>query len=90
MQAAEEDVPDISTTPRSPAPSRMLRFLGSWRQPVHRDGVALVSSSALSSLVGLLYWVVAARLFPPAEVGVGSALVSTLMLLGRAAIYRDR
>ena len=59
--------------------SRIGRFL---RRPVHRDGLALVSSSALSSLVGLLYWVIAARLFPPAEVGVGSALVSTLMLLG--------
>ena len=39
-------------------------------------------SPALSSLVGLVYWVVAAQLFPPAEVGVVSALVSTLMLLG--------
>jgi hypothetical protein len=62
--------------------SRIARFADSWRRPVHRDGLALVSSSALSSLVGLLYWVVAAQLFPAAEVGVGSALVSTLMLLG--------
>ncbi len=86
MQTAEEAVPDTSTTPRrsvrSARSSRVSRFLGGWRHPVHRDGVALVSSSALSSLVGLVYWVVAARLFPPAEVGIGSALVSTLMLLG--------
>lgn len=58
------------------------RFLRAWRHPIHRDGVALVSSSAISSLVGLGYWVLAARLFPPAAVGVGSALVSTMMLLG--------
>ncbi|MDT7579883.1 MAG: hypothetical protein QOK35_1147, partial [Pseudonocardiales bacterium] len=60
----------------------LARFLRGWRQPVHRDGVALVSSSAISSIVGLAYWVLAARLFPPAVVGIGSALVSTMMLLG--------
>ena len=31
--------------------------------PVARDGLALVLSSGLTSAVGLLYWVVAARLF---------------------------
>lgn len=67
---------------RETSRSERFTWLGGWRRPIYRDGMALVSSSALSSLVGLLYWVVAARLFPPAEVGVGSALVSTLMLLG--------
>jgi O-antigen/teichoic acid export membrane protein len=44
-----------------------------------------VLSSALSSGIGLLYWVVAARLFAPDVVGVNSTLVSTLTLLGSAA-----
>lgn len=52
---------------------------------VHRDGLALVASSALSSAVGLLYWVVAARLFPPDVLGVNSVAVSTLMMLGTVA-----
>lgn len=65
-----------------PARGPFARLPGLWRRPVHRDGLALVSSSAISSLVGLGYWVLAARLFPPAAVGVGSALVSTMMLLG--------
>ena len=62
----------------------LVRHLGGWRRPIYRDGMALVTSSAISSLVGLLYWVLAARLYPPAVVGVGWALVSTMMLLGSA------
>jgi O-antigen/teichoic acid export membrane protein len=50
--------------------------------PVHRDGLALVLSSGLTSAVGLLYWVVAARLFDPATVGINSVALSTMMLLG--------
>ena len=50
-----------------------------------RDGLALVLSSALTSAVGLLYWVVAARLFAPATVGVNSVALSTMQLLGGIA-----
>src|SRR3954468_5365175 len=53
--------------------------------PAHRDGLALVLSSGLTSAVGMLYWVVAARLFPPAVVGVNSVALSTMMLLGNVA-----
>ena len=42
-------------------------------------------SSALTSAVGLLYWVVAARLFAPATVGVNSVALSTMALLGGIA-----
>ena len=61
---------------------RVRRALAGWRDPQHRDGLALVLSSAISSAVGLLYWVVAARLFTPDEVGVNNALISTMTLLG--------
>ena len=63
----------------------MRSALASWRSPQHRDGLALVLSSALSSGIGLLYWVVAARLFAPDVLGVNSTLVSTMTLLGSAA-----
>src|SRR5437764_12178959 len=65
------------------APSRRLRgLLRRWGDPQHRDGLALVLSSGISSVVGLLYWVVAARLFLPEEVGVNTTLISTMTLLG--------
>jgi O-antigen/teichoic acid export membrane protein len=63
----------------------MRTALAGWRSPQHRDGLALVLSSAISSGVGLLYWVVAARLFDPYTVGVNTTLISTMTLLGVAA-----
>ena len=69
-----------------PGVTARLRGLATgWRAPQNRDGMALVLSSAISSAVGLLYWVVAARMFTPATVGVNSTLVSTLSLLGIVA-----
>jgi O-antigen/teichoic acid export membrane protein len=69
---------------RSPS-NGVRRVLAGWRAPQHRDGLALVLSSALSSGIGLLYWVVAARLFAPEVVGVNNALISTMTLLAVAA-----
>ena len=66
-------------------PGGLRRALTGWRTPQHRDGLALVLSSGLSSVIGLLYWVVAARLFTPDIVGVNNALISTMTLLGVAA-----
>jgi O-antigen/teichoic acid export membrane protein len=85
------DVWDVVTEPLptvgaggTPA-DRLRSLLRGWRDPQHRDGLALVLSSAISSAVGLLYWVVAARLFPPDEVGVNTTLISTMTLLGITA-----
>jgi O-antigen/teichoic acid export membrane protein/aminoglycoside phosphotransferase (APT) family kinase protein len=65
--------------------SRVARLLHGWRAPQHRDGLALVASSGLSSAVGLLYWVLAAQLFPPEVVGVNAVALSSLMLVGGVA-----
>jgi O-antigen/teichoic acid export membrane protein len=68
-----------------PAGRRPLRDLAGRLNPVHRDGLALVLSSGLTSAVGLLYWIVAARLFDPATVGVNAVALSTMQLLGGVA-----
>jgi O-antigen/teichoic acid export membrane protein len=65
--------------------SRLRGLLNGWRAPQHRDGLALVVSSGLTSAVGLLYWVLAAQLFPPDVVGVNSVALSSLMLVGGVA-----
>lgn len=64
---------------------RLRGVLTGWSAPQHRDGLALVLSSGLSSVIGLLYWVVAARLFTPDAVGVNNTLISTMTLIGVAA-----
>ncbi len=74
---------DGPATPR--AVQRLRNAVTGWRDPQHRDGLALVLSSGLTSVIGLLYWVVAARLFSPGVVGVNNALISTMTLLGVAA-----
>lgn len=78
---ATEPIP-VSADPGPSAESRMKSLAKGWRNPQNRDGMALVLSSAVSSAVGLLYWVVAARMFDADTVGVNSTLVSTLGLLG--------
>jgi O-antigen/teichoic acid export membrane protein len=66
-------------------PQRLRSAVSGWRHPQHRDGLALVLSSGLTSVIGLLYWVVAARLFAPEVVGVNNTLISTMTLLAVAA-----
>jgi O-antigen/teichoic acid export membrane protein len=70
--------------PDAPA-SGLSGLLAGWSAPQHRDGLALVLSSGLTSVIGLLYWVVAARLFPPEIVGVNNTLISTMTLIAVAA-----
>jgi O-antigen/teichoic acid export membrane protein len=79
---------DAPTTPlhqHPPAAPELPGDQSGWRAPQHRDGMALVISSGLTSGIGLLYWVVAARLFDHATVGLNSAAVSAMTLLGTAA-----
>ncbi len=85
-EARDATVPiPVSPAPAPSAGTRLKALAKGWRAPQNRDGMALVLSSAISSAVGLLYWVVAARMFDPATVGVNSTLVSTLGLLGIVA-----
>lgn len=75
----------MSAAAPSTRKSSAAGVLASWRAPQHRDGMALVLSSALSSGIGLLFWVLAARLFDPVTVGLNSTALSAMTLLGTAA-----
>jgi O-antigen/teichoic acid export membrane protein len=46
------------------------------------NAAALVSTQGVTSVLGFVYWWLAARSFPEASVGVASALVSAMTLLG--------
>ncbi|MEA2592795.1 MAG: hypothetical protein QOD62_2626 [Actinomycetota bacterium] len=61
------------------APLRRLRE--DWRDTLLRNGYALIINVGATSVLGLLYWVLAARLYSPAEVGVGNAAISLMQLL---------
>ncbi|PRC52497.1 AMP-dependent synthetase, partial [Mycobacterium sp. ITM-2017-0098] len=43
--------------------------------------VALIASTAATGVLGLMFWAVAARLFPAHEIGLASALITSAVLL---------
>ncbi|GAA4545729.1 hypothetical protein [Pseudonocardia xishanensis] len=49
--------------------------------PLFRNTYALMLNTLLNSGFGLVYWVVAARAYPEAEVGRGNALTSLMLLV---------
>ncbi len=53
--------------------------------PLTGNGYLLVSSSALTSALGMVFWAVAARAYPAAGVGIASALIAALSVLGTIA-----
>ncbi len=55
------------------------------RSHLTSGGLALILTSGITSVLGLPYWVIAARSYSAAEVGIGSALVSTMLLLSSLA-----
>jgi len=72
----------ILKTERAPARVRNAdRISDHLRLPLFRNGYALLFSGAATSGLGLLYWAVAARLYPVATVGINSALLSAMLLL---------
>lgn len=51
------------------------------RTPLYRNGYALLLSSAVTSVLGVLYWVLAARYYAPEVVGINSAAIAAMTLL---------
>ncbi|OLT10049.1 hypothetical protein BJF78_29430 [Pseudonocardia sp. CNS-139] len=65
------------------APTARARLLP--RDPMQRSAAALAANTAITSLLGFLYWVVAARYYSPAVVGESAALISALLLMANIA-----
>lgn len=70
------------TTPGPMTEQRTRSWLGPSVLPLHRNGLALVGSLGATSALGLVYWALAARNYHPTVVGINSALISAMMLLG--------
>jgi O-antigen/teichoic acid export membrane protein len=48
---------------------------------------SLIGATAVTSVLGFVYWLVAARLFPPEAVGFASAAISAMTLLGYICMF---
>jgi O-antigen/teichoic acid export membrane protein len=53
--------------------------------PLLKNGYALVANTIATGVLGLAYWVIAARVFSPSALGRGSAVVSGIMLISSIA-----
>jgi glycosyltransferase involved in cell wall biosynthesis/O-antigen/teichoic acid export membrane protein len=75
--------------PGAPARSRATSALAAqWRRlrthladPLFRNGYALMLNTAITAPLGLVYWLFAARHYPPADVGRASAAYAAMGLL---------
>src|SRR5436305_11595691 len=67
---------------------RLLKKAFQWMQVnsiILVNAGSLVGTTAVTSLLGFVYWALAAREYPPSAVGVAAAVVSGTSLLGSAA-----
>lgn len=69
---------NVTTSTKPRATAALVQHL---REPMRRSAYALVAGTVVTSLLGLLFWALAARWLPAATVGIGAALVSLLTLL---------
>jgi O-antigen/teichoic acid export membrane protein len=53
--------------------------------PLLRNAYALMSATMTTAVVGLVFWIIAARTYPTSTVGTNGALISTTMLLSNFA-----
>lgn len=71
----------IPLDPESPvAPPVRSRLTAHLRHPLTAGSYALLSSSVATGVLGLAYWVIAARVYDPADLGRASAVLATMML----------
>jgi O-antigen/teichoic acid export membrane protein len=94
VDTGKPDLPAVTprgTTPPA-APSKGTRR-GAGRGPLARLGASgfsriagisasLVGTQAFTSVLGLIFWTLAARVFAPSEVGVAGAAIALMILLG--------
>jgi O-antigen/teichoic acid export membrane protein len=55
------------------------------RDPLLRNGYALIANVGLTSVLGFAYWILAARLYPPEYLGLGNATIALMQLLAGIA-----
>lgn len=60
------------------SPGQVAGYL---KDPLRRNALFLVSANALAALFGFVFWIIAARYYSSEDVGLATALISSMMLL---------
>lgn len=66
------------------------RLLGHIRIPLYRNAYALILNEGASAVLGLLYWVVAVRLYSPQNVGTGALAIGAMVFLANVSQFNLR
>ena len=61
--------------------ARLRGVIEHLRTPLYRNGYALIASTGITSILGLLYWAIAARTYDTETVGLNSSAISILIFL---------
>ena len=72
-------------TPQAAVASGVAGVRATLRNPLYLNVYALTLNTVLSSALGIGYWIVAARLYSPRDLGAGAAVVSTMTFLSSLA-----
>lgn len=51
------------------------------KEPLYKNSFLLLLNHGVGAILGFAFWIVAARYYPPSQVGVVSALIAAIMLL---------
>ncbi|HEX2284490.1 MAG TPA: glycosyltransferase, partial [Mycobacterium sp.] len=68
------------TTQSDPIPVQMVSRFGAGR--LYRDAGSIATSSAANAVLGMVFWAVAAKLLPPDQLGVMTAVLAVIIGLG--------
>jgi O-antigen/teichoic acid export membrane protein len=60
---------------------RIARWISILRRPLYASSLYLTATSLVNAASGFVFWVMAARLFTPEEVGLGAALIAAAGVL---------
>jgi len=80
--------PGTDVPPPAPAigpPSLGDRVRAQLRTPLVRAGLSLVASAGITSLLGLVYWSLAARRYSPAAIGATAGLLAAMEIVAAVA-----
>ena len=59
----------------------VMRLTVHLHEPMQRSAFALITGSVLTSVLGFVFWALAARLYDPAAVGTATALIAAMTFL---------
>lgn len=75
---------------RAAAAGQLARLLEHLRDPLFRNAYTLIFSTGLTAALGLVYWVLVARLYSPGVVGANAAIISSLQFLAGLSMLNLR